>query len=87
MRQKKSRISLLQIFLLLIMIVCLGVFCYEMVWMPYQNQKQVEEQKERFPEDAGDSSEDRESTGKENGVPVLCASRKQLSGSVRTESV
>lgn len=55
--------------------------------MPYQNQKQVEEQKERFPEDAGDSSEDRESTGKENGVPVLCASRKQLSGSVRTESV
>lgn len=31
MKQKKSRISLLQILLLLIMIVCLGVFCYEMV--------------------------------------------------------
>ena len=71
MRRKKSRISLLQIILLLIMIVCLGVFCYEMVWMPYQNQKQTEELKEKFPEDTGDSSEDRESAGKENGVQMV----------------
>lgn len=71
MRRKKSRISLLQIVLLLIMIVCLGVFCYEMVWMPYQNQKQAEELKEEFPEDTGDSSEDRESAGKENGVQMV----------------
>ena len=77
MRQKKSRISLIQIILLLIMIVCLGVFCYEMVWIPYQNQKQVEELKEEFPEDNGDSSEDRESTGKENGVQMVDLSALQ----------
>ena len=51
MKQKKSRISLLKIFLLLVMIVCFGVFCYEMAWMPYQNQKQAEELKEEFPEE------------------------------------
>lgn len=77
MRQKKSRISLIQIILLLIIIVCLGVFCYEMVWIPYQNQKQVEELKEEFPEDNGDSSEDRESTGKENGVQMVDLSALQ----------
>lgn len=77
MRWKKSRISLLQIILLLIMIICLGVFCYEMVWMPYQNQKQAEELKEEFPEDIGDSSEDRESAGKENGVQMVDLSALQ----------
>ena len=77
MRQKKSRISLIQIILLLIMIVCLGVFCYEMVWIPYQNQKQVEELKEEFPKDIGDSSEDRESTGKENDVQMVDLSALQ----------
>ena len=77
MWQKKSRISLIQIILLLIMIVCLGVFCYEMVWMPYQNQKQAEELKEEFPEDTGDSSEDSESTGKENGVQMVDLSALQ----------
>lgn len=77
MRQKRSRISLIQIILLLIIIVCLGVFCYEMIWIPYQNQKQVEELKEEFPEDNGDSSEDRESTGKENGVQMVDLSALQ----------
>lgn len=77
MRQKKSRISLIQIILLLIIIVCLGVFCYEMVWIPYQNQKRVEELKEEFPEDKGDSSEDRESTGKENGIQMVDMSALQ----------
>lgn len=77
MKQKKSRISLLQIFLLMVIIICLGVFCYEMVWMPYQNQKQAEELKEEFPEDTGDSSEDWESTGKENGVQMVDLSALQ----------
>lgn len=77
MRQKRSRISLIQIILLLIIIVCLGVFCYEMILIPYQNQKQVEELKEEFPEDNGDSSEDRESTGKENGVQMVDLSALQ----------
>lgn len=77
MRQKKNRISLIQIILLLIMIVCLGVFCYEKVWIPYQNQKQVEELKEEFPKDIGDSSEDRESTGKENDVQMVDLSALQ----------
>lgn len=39
------------------------------IYLPYQ--KQAEKLKEEFPEDTGDSSEDRESTGKENGVQMV----------------
>ena len=79
MKQKKSRISLLQIVLLLIMIACFGVLCYEMVWMPYQNQKQAEELKEEFPEEPEESLNDGESAGKEPEVAAvdLSALREQ----------
>lgn len=48
-----------------------------MVWIPYQNQRQAEELKEEFPEDTGESSEDWESTGKENGVQMVDLSALQ----------
>ena len=64
MRKKKRRISLLQILLLIVSIVCLGAFCYEMVWMPYANQSQAEDLKARFPEKSGDPAPEGESAGK-----------------------
>ena len=75
----KSRISLLQIVLLLIMITCFGIFCYEMVWMPYQNQKQAEDLKEEFPEEPEESLNDGESAEKEPEVQAvdLSALREQ----------
>lgn len=79
MKQKKSRISLLQIVLLLIMIASFGVFCYEMAWMPYQNQKQAENLKEEFPEEPEESLNAGESAGKEPEVQAvdLSALREQ----------
>lgn len=67
-KRKRHRISLLQILLLTVSIVCLGTFCYEMVWMPYANQSQAENLKERFPEKTGDPAPEGESAGKEAGV-------------------
>lgn len=68
MKRKKHRINLLQAVLLAVCLFCFGAFCYEMVWMPYQNQKQSEDLKKKFPEKSGDSAPEGESAGKENGV-------------------
>lgn len=77
MRRKRHRISLLQILLLTVSIVCLGAFCYEMVWMPYANQSQAEDLKARFPEKTGDPAPEGESAGKEAGVQAVDLSALQ----------
>lgn len=77
MRKKRRRISFLQILLLLVCAFCLGAFCYEMVWMPYENQSQTEELKERFPEETGDPAPEGESAGKEAGVQAVDLSALQ----------
>lgn len=77
MRKKRRRISFLQILLLLVCAFCLGAFCYEMVWMPYENQSQKEELKERFPGETGDPAPEGESAGKEAGVQAVNLSALQ----------
>ena len=68
MKRKKHRINLLQAVLLAVCLFCFGAFCYEMVWMPYANQSQAEDLKERFPEKTGDPAPEGESAGKEAGA-------------------
>lgn len=77
MKRKKHRIKLLQAVLLAVCLFCLGAFCYEMVWMPYANQSQAEDLKERFPEKTGDSAPVGESAGKEAGVQAVDLSALQ----------
>ena len=77
MRRKRHRISFLQILLLIVIVGCLGAFCYEMVWTPYENQSQTAELKARFPEKTGDPAPEGESAGKEAGVQTVDLSALQ----------
>lgn len=57
---KKNRIKLIQAVLLAVSIACLGAFFHEMLWMPYQNQKQAEQLREDFSSETGTDSADKE---------------------------
>lgn len=71
MKQKRSWSKRLQAVLLAVSIFCLGVFCYEMLWMPYQNQRRAKQLREDFPVEDGDTTDRGESAGKESKVQLV----------------
>lgn len=71
MKQKRSWSKRLQAVLLAVSIFCLGAFCYEMLWMPYQNQRQAKQLREDFPVEDGDTADRGESAGKESEVQLV----------------
>lgn len=71
MKRKRYKISFLQILLLIVSIGYLGAFCYEMVWIPCENQSQAEDLKDRFTEKTGTPVPEGESAGKEAGVQAV----------------
>lgn len=84
MKQKRSRNKLLQAVLLAVSLFCLGAFCYEMLWMPYQNQRQTKQLREDFPAEDGDTADRGKSAGEENEVlPVDLAALRAKYPDVR----
>ena len=61
----------MQAVLLVVSVFCLGAFCYEMLWLPCQNQRQVKQLREDFPVEDGDTADRGESAGKESGVQLV----------------